>query len=228
MTGAERFRSGVRAGLPFGVAGSLVAVSFGVVAEEAGLSPVAAIVMSAIVFAGSAQFAAIAILAGGGTVGAAVAAATLMNSRFLPMGVAIAPSLRGRALRRAIEGQAVTDASWAISARGDGTFDRLQLLGASLPQYVSWVGGTAAGALGAGSLGDPAALGLDAVFPAFFVALLINEVRDARSRGVAALGAVIALALVPVAPAGVPILVASAAALAGMLWRGPEPASEAA
>jgi predicted branched-subunit amino acid permease len=215
---------GVRAGVPFGVAGGLLALSFGVVAQGAGLSALAAIVMSAIVFAGSAQFAAIAILAAGGTAGAAVAAAALMNSRFLPMGVALAPSLPGGALSRAAQGQTVVDASWALAARGDGSFDRGLLLGSSAVQYVAWVSGTVAGAIWRDALGDPDALGLDAVYPAFFLALLIAEIRSPRALGVAVLGALIALVLVPVAPAGVPVLVASLATLVG-LWsrRGEEP-----
>ena len=117
--------------MPFAIAGFLVAVSFGIVAREAGLSAVAAIVMSMIVYAGSAQFTAIAILAAGGGVGAAIGAAALMNSRFLPMGVALAPSLPGRALWRAAQGQTVVDASWALASRGDGTFDRWLLFGSS-------------------------------------------------------------------------------------------------
>ena len=125
--------AGVRAGLPFAVAGGLLAVSFGVVAEDAGLSNVAAIVMSAVVFAGSAQFAAIAIVGQGGAIGAAVVAAALMNSRFLAMSIALAPSVRGRALWRALQGQTIVDASWALAARGDGTFDRAKLFGATAP-----------------------------------------------------------------------------------------------
>src|SRR6187401_1863887 len=85
--------AGVRAGFPFAVAGGLLAVSFGVVAQDVGMSQTAAIVMSTIVFAGSAQFAALAIVAGGGAIGAAIVAAALMNSRFLAMSIALAPSL---------------------------------------------------------------------------------------------------------------------------------------
>jgi predicted branched-subunit amino acid permease len=81
---------------------------------------------------------------------------------------------------------------------------------------VTWVAGTAIGAIWGGALGDPHDLGLDALFPAFFVALLLNEARSGRARGVAALGALIALVLVPLAPAGVPVLVASFAALVGL------------
>jgi predicted branched-subunit amino acid permease len=172
--------------------------------------------MSAIVFAGSAQFSAVAILAQGGGAGAAIAAAALMNSRFLPMGVAFAPSLRGGAVKRALQGQPVVDASWALAARPDGSFDRMLLFGSSAVAYASWVTGTAVGALWGEALGDPHDLGLDALFPAFFVALLLNEARSGRARGVAALGALIALALVPIAPAGVPVLVASLAALVGL------------
>jgi 4-azaleucine resistance transporter AzlC len=212
----ERFVAGLRAGAPFAVAGGLLALSFGVVAQGAGLSEAAAIAMSAIVFAGSAQFTAIAILSSGGTVGAAVLAAALVNSRFLPMGVALGPSLPGGPLRRAVQGQAIVDASWAIASRGDGTFDRWLLFGSTAVQYVGWVGGTMIGALGGNMLGDPKTLGLDAIYPAFFLALLITELGSRRSRLVAALGGTIAVVLVPITPAGVPVLAASLAALVGL------------
>lgn len=213
---SARFLLGLRAGVPFAVAGGILAASFGVLAQDAGFSALAAIVMSAIVFAGAAQFAAIAILAAGGGPGAAIGAAALMNSRFIPMGAALGPSLPGGPLRRAAQGQTVVDASWALASRGDGTFDRWLLFGATSVQYVTWICGTAIGALAHDAISDPAALGLDAVYPTFFFALLVAEVRDGRALGVAALGAAIALVLVPLTPAGVPVLVASAASLVGL------------
>jgi predicted branched-subunit amino acid permease len=108
------------------------------------------------------------------------------------------------------------DHSWALSSRGDGSFDEALLLGASAIAYVTWVSGTAAGALWGDALGDPDSLGLDAIFPAFFFGLLLNEIRSRRARGVAALGTLIALALVPFTPPGIPVLVASLASLAGL------------
>jgi 4-azaleucine resistance transporter AzlC len=215
-TRRESFSAGWRAALPFALAGGVLSISFGVLAREAGMPIVAAIAMSAIVFAGSAQFAAISILASGGTLGAAVGAAALMNSRFLPMGIALAPSLPGGPLKRALQGQPVVDTSWAMAARGDGSFDRWHLFGASAIQYVTWVGGTVLGALAGDVLGEAHTLGLDAIFPAFFLALLIVELKDGRARGVAALGALIALALVSFTPPGIPVLVASLAALVGV------------
>ena len=212
--GPRTFRDGVRAGLPYAGASGVLALSFGVVATDLGFPQVAAIVMSAVVFAGSAQFAAVGILAAGGGLGAAVGAAALMNSRFVPMGFALGPSLHGSRARRALEGQVVVDSSWAMAARGDGRFDRSYLFGHTAIQYVAWVVGTTLGVVTPNL--DAQALGLDAVFPAFFLTLLAGELRDRRRVGVAGAGALIALALVPVTPPGVPVLVASSAALIGL------------
>jgi predicted branched-subunit amino acid permease len=209
------FYAGVRAGAPVAVAVLLVAISFGIIAEPVmGAGP--ALAMSAFVFAGSAQFGSTAVLASGGAPAAAIVAAILLNARFIPMGVALAPSLRGGPLRRALSGQAIVDASWAMANRGGGRFDPDFLVGATLPSYPAWVGGTAFGVFAGEAIADPDAFGLDALFPAFFLALLVSELRAGRAYGVAAAGAAIALALTPVAPPGVPVIAASAAALVGL------------
>jgi predicted branched-subunit amino acid permease len=93
------------------------------------------------------------------------------------------------------------------------------LFGATAIQYVTWQAGTIVGALGGNVLGDTHKLGLDAVYPAFFLALLIVEIRRPGGGRVALLGALIALALIPVAPAGVPVLAASFATFAGIRSR---------
>lgn len=217
-TAAHRFRAGLRAGTPFAVAGFFLSLSFGVLAVGAGMPAIAAYVMSLVVYAGSAQFASISILAAGGGIGAAVAAAAMTHSRFLPMGVALAPSLPGRPLFRAIQGQAVVDSSWAMASRGDGTFDRFFLFGHSAVQYATWSTGTLVGAL-MGSGFDPRDFGLDAIFPAFFLSILLGEARDRESVGVALAAAALALALVPAVPVGVPVLLAGLVALYGVRRR---------
>jgi predicted branched-subunit amino acid permease len=216
----ERFEAGVRAGIAYAVAAAMVGISFGVVARPV-MGTIAPIVMSAIVFAGSAQFAAVAVLAAGGGAAAAIAAGILLNARYFPMGVALAPSLGGGPLRRAGIGQAMIDASWAMASRGGGRFDAAFMVGATLPSYPCWVGGTAIGVLAGDVIGDPERLGLDVLFPAFFLGLLVGELRSGRLAVAAAcLGAAIALALTPFAPAGVPIIAASAAALLGLAGSG--------
>ena len=218
-TGFNRasFRDGIRAGLPFAVAALVVGLSFGVLARPV-MGIAAPIVMSAAIFAGSSQFAALAVLAAGGTPLAAVVAGILLNARYVPMGIALAPSLKGGPGRRALIGQTMIDASWAMANRGGGRFDPAFMAGMTLPSYPAWVGGTAIGALVGDSIGDPNRLGLDAIFPAFFLALLVaGELQGGRKAVIAAaLGGAIALVLIPSTPPGVPIIAASAAALIGL------------
>jgi 4-azaleucine resistance transporter AzlC len=213
-----RLVDGVKAALPFVLPTLAIGMSFGVLAEPL-MGAVAAIAMSILVFGGAAQFASVSILAAGGSLASAVSAGLLINTRFLPMGLAVAPALRGGPLQRAAEGQTMVDASWAIANRGDGTFDRKLMMGATIPQAAAWWIGTAIGALGGVLLGDPEALGLDAIFPAFYLALLAEELSDGSMFASALLGAAIAVVLIPFTPPGVPVLAASAAALLGLRSR---------
>jgi predicted branched-subunit amino acid permease len=214
-TRLAEYRHGLRAGLGFGAAAGVVGISFGVVAQPV-MGSIAPIVMSVFVFAGSAQFGATAVLASGGGAVTAIATGAMLNARFLAMGLAAAPALRGGPLRRALEGQAVVDASCALAARGEGGFDREALLGATIPQYPAWVLGTVIGVLLGGTIANPADFGLDAIFPAFFLALLAAELKRPIAVPVVALAGVIALALTPVLPAGLPVLLAAATALLGL------------
>lgn len=205
-------RAGARAIAPFLPAVLAFGISYGVLARAEGMGPVAPVVMSATTFAGSAQFAA---LAAGGAV-AAIAAAVLLNARYLPMGVAAGRDFTGPAWRRLVTGQLIVDESWALASRGGGRFDVPFLLGAGLALYPCWVGGTAIGVVAGDFVGDPERLGLDAAFPALFLALLAGVVENRRGWAAAALGGAIAVALVPWAPAGVPIIAAAAACLIGL------------
>jgi predicted branched-subunit amino acid permease len=116
-----------------------------------------------------------------------------------------------------------------MANRGRGRFDPVFMLGATLPAYPAWVAGTAIGLFAGDLIGDPADYGLDALFPAFFLALLLGgELRSDRLAAVVAvLGATVALVLIPIAPAGVPVIAASAAALLGLARRAaPDPEEE--
>jgi len=222
LTSPIRFelRAGAVTAIPLAVAVGLFGVSFGVLsATTGGLGALPAIVMSATTFAGSAQFAAASVLASGGQPVAAVAAALLLNARYLPIGVSVARFLSGGPVLRFLKAQLVVDESWAIAARGGGGFDAGRLIGAGIVLWLAWVGGTVVGVIGGDALGDPMALGLDAAFPALFLALLVPQLRSRSAVAAAALGGLIALALTPLAPPGVPIIAAAAAALIGMARR---------
>ena len=109
--------------------------SFGVLARAAGIDALAALVMSATTFAGSAQFAVVSVLGAGGTAAAAIGAAVLLNARYVPMAFAAAGAFRGGPLRRLLEAQLLVDESWALSSR-EGGFDRKVLVGAGGLLYV--------------------------------------------------------------------------------------------
>jgi predicted branched-subunit amino acid permease len=158
------------------------------------------------------------------------------------MGFAIAPSMKGGPLRRLLTGALLADASFVIGHRGGGRFDISAIAWAAPLQYLPWIGGTVVGVVGASAIGDPARWGLDVLFPVFYLSLLLPDLfperfqdgsrrmrRRAHGPGghgsrpqnlrpiiVAVLGAAITLALTPVAPPGVPVLVAAAAALIGL------------
>jgi predicted branched-subunit amino acid permease len=225
----SRYRDGVRAMLPLMPAILAFGASFGVLARAAGVDALAAVVMSATTFAGSAQFAIVSVLGAGGTAAAAIGAAVLLNARYAPMALAAAGAFRGGPVRRMLEAQLLVDESWALSSR-DGGFDRKILLGAGGILYVGWNAGTLAGVLAGDSLTDPATLGLDAAFPALFLALMAPLVwprdraagaeppaagRDRTPLVAALLGAAIALAATPFTPAGLPVIAATAACLVG-------------
>lgn len=209
-----RPRDGFRAGLPLALAPILFGASFGLLAVDAGMGWAGAIAMSATTFAGSAQFAAASILDSGGGAAAAIVAALLLNARYVPLSLSVASIFPGSRRRRFLESQLIVDESWALAGR-TGRFEYGLLVGVGLLFYVLWVGGTALGTV-VGDLLDPEAIGLDAAFPALFLALLAPYLSSRRALAVALLAAAITLVLLPLAPPGVPIVAASLACLLGL------------
>ncbi len=190
--------------------------SFGVLAQAAGLGTVAPIVMSATTFAGTAQFAAASVLGTGGGAFAALGAAALLNLRYAPISFTVAPAMTGSVLSRLLQSQLIVDESWAVAQEGGGRVNRRMFIAAGLVLYACWTSGTTIGVLGAELVGNPARFGIDAAFPALFLALLIPLLKTRQTVAAAILGALIALAFVPFAAAGVPIMLASLACLIGL------------
>ncbi len=209
------YGDGARAALPLAIAVGGFGIAFGPLARSAGFEPLAAVLMSATTFAGSAQFAAASVLESGGAVAAAIGAAILLNARYGPIGLSVAPVLGGPLWKRFLLAQLVVDESWAIAYR-EGRFERRLLLGAGGLLYVTWVSTTAIGAFGAEIVGDPTTLGLDAALPALFLALLWPQLRSRRGIWVAVIGAALATGLTPVVQPGLPIIAASTACLLGL------------
>jgi branched chain amino acid efflux pump len=201
-----------------GVAVGVYGVSFGVLAVAAGMSPAQACVMSMLVFTGASQFAFVGVLAGGGGAFAAMGPAVMLAVRNAAYGLSLAPIMPARLRDRALLAQLVIDESTAMAqAEEDRGVARRAFLATGVSVWLCWNAGTLAGALLGGGLGDPRALGLDAMFPAAFLALLAPQLRRPGAPVAAVAGAMIAVAALPFAPAGVPVIAALAGVVPGVL-----------
>lgn len=213
-----------RQALSIALAVSPFGVAFGVVCAEAGLSVWQALGFSTLVFSGSAQFAAVSVLADGGTAVAAVTAGLLLNLRSLAFGVAMAGSLRGPVWWRALAAQLMIDESTAVgTVQATDALKRYGYLVGGLGVFVLWNLTTVLGVSVLSSSEELITdLGVDATIPAAFLALLWPRLHDREQHLVAAVGALVAVLLVPVSPAGVPIIAAAAAMILAKPWRAPE------
>lgn len=183
-------------------------ISFGALAVAAGLTVAKACALSALVFTGGSQFAAVAVVASGGTVTAAIGNAILLGARNVAYGFVTAPVLRPIPRgRRLLATHLVIDETTAMSvAQKDARDARGAFLLTGIALFACWNIGTCVGAIAGDRIGDPATYGLDAMFPAAFVALLAPQLRRRSAPAIALTGALIATLLVPVTPVGVPVL----------------------
>ncbi len=222
--GADPVRRGVRDGIVLGLAVSVFGAAFGVLASSSGLSVAKTMAMSLLVFTGASQFSAVGVVASGGSPAAAVGGALLLAARNGVYGMAMARHLPGSLPRRLLASHFVLDESTAMAtAQTTPEGVRRVFWATGLSVFVCWNVATLVGALGGSFLGDPATLGLDAAFPAGFVALLLPHVRSRAGRVAAVAGALFAIGAVPVTAAGLPILLAALGAPVGAFvaarWR---------
>ncbi|WP_349827284.1 AzlC family ABC transporter permease [Brevibacterium litoralis] len=210
------WRRGWILGITHGAAAFVLALTYGTYAASVGIPAWVALLMSLLVFSGTAQFAFATTLAGGGGFPAAVGSAALINVRFLPMAANATTALRGGPLRRALEAQLTLDVSWAAGQRADGTVDRAIFMPSALVQFPCWLAGTAIGAFFAPDAEVLRATGLDVVFPAFFAMMLAMAVKKRPElRLPVGLCVVVTLAALAFLPSGTALLVGS---LPGLLW----------
>jgi predicted branched-subunit amino acid permease len=222
---SEAQRAAVRQGLSVGVATALYGISLGALAVANGLSVWQACVTSLLLFSGGSQFALVGVLGGGGSVGAAVAASSLLGIRNGLYGLQLAALLQPRGVRRLAAAQLTIDESTAVAvAQPDPASRATGFWVTGVTVFVGWNLMTFAGALLGNALGDPRRYGLDAAAGAAFLALLWPRLRDRQAAAVAAAGALVAAALVPVVAVGLPVVAAAVVAVAaGWLFRRPSP-----
>jgi predicted branched-subunit amino acid permease len=203
-----------------GVATGAYGISFGAVSITAGLSVSQTCALSILMFTGASQFALVAVVESGGAAVAAATTAILLGSRNALYGLRLSRLLRVRGVKRLGAAQLVIDESTAMGlAQRDEGSGRLAFYATGIAVFVCWNTGTVVGAAGANALTDPTALGLDVAAPAAFLALLAPRLRTRGTWVVALTAAVVALAVTPFVPTGVPVLVAALVAVVAGISR---------
>lgn len=218
---AEQRRTIVSESLAVGIATGAYGISFGAVGVAAGLSVLQTCALSLLVFTGASQFALVGVVAAGGPPLSGALAAILLGTRNTLYGLRMAPLLAFRGWRRMAAAHVLLDESTAMAVNRETTpAARLGFLTTGIAVFVLWNLATLGGALAGTTLGDPRTYGLDAAVGAAFLALLWPRLSDRRHRVVAVVAAGVALGLVPLTAAGVPVLAAGGVALlAGALDR---------
>jgi 4-azaleucine resistance transporter AzlC len=191
----------------------LIALSYGAIAVASGFPLWFPAAQSILVVAGASEFLFIGIVAAGGNPLAAALAGLLVNARHLPYGLAL-PDVLGSGWRRILGAHVMNDESVVFAlAQDDLPRKRAAFWACGLGVLICWPGGAILGAFIGTAVRDTSALGLDAMFPAVILALVVPALRDPPTRRSALAGAAIALAATPFLPSGLPVLLA----LAGLL-----------
>jgi 4-azaleucine resistance transporter AzlC len=202
-----------------------IGLSYGAVAVASGFPLWVPALQSVLVLAGASEFLFVGIVAAGGSPFAAALAGLLVNSRHLPYGLALPPGTTGRGWRRLLGTHLMNDESVVFAlAQDDLRARRAAYWACGLGVLVCWPGGAVLGALIGSAVHHTSAFGLDAMFPAVILALIVKDLRDSRLRRAVLAGAAIALAATPFLPAGLPVLLALAAVLLLVKEPAPEPA----
>jgi 4-azaleucine resistance transporter AzlC len=210
-------RSPVVAGVLLGFAVGIFGVSFGLLAVTSGLTTAQACAMSLLVFTGASQFAAVGVVQSGGSPLAAIGSALLLGARNGVYGLAMSRVLPEKRWLRVVAAQLVIDESTALSLGQATPRDRVRAFwAAGLGTFVFWNIGTLLGAISGGFIGDPKRWGLDAAFPAGFVALLAPHLAKPGGKKAALFGVLAVLVVTPFVPKGLPILIAALGSLVGL------------
>jgi len=217
----DRRRQIIRDGIAVAVATGAYGVSFGAISVTSGLDVWQTCALSLLMFTGASQYALVGVLGAGGAPFSGALTGLLLGTRNTLYGLRLAPLLGFRGVRRVAGAHLVIDESTAMAVnRESPEAARVGFLATGIGIFVLWNLATLLGAAAGDRMGDPRAYGLDSAVGGAFLALLWPRLRDPRNRLVAVLGAGLALSLVALTPAGVPVLAAAVVAFGmGVLTR---------
>lgn len=206
-------RDSLAVAIPVGTYGA----AFGAAAVGSGFSVLQSCLLSLLLFSGASQFAVVGVIGSGGSALSAIATGSLLGIRNGLYGMRMAPVLSLRGFKKIVGAQITIDESTGVAINQESkglTASRYGFWATGIGVYVFWNLFTLIGALGAQSIGDPSAWGLDAAVPAAFLGLVWPRLVNTRSKSIALAAAALALILIPLAPAGVPIIATALLAVA--------------
>lgn len=224
---SDDFRRGFAGMMPLWPGVLAFSIAYAIAAGAAGFSSLEIVAMSALVFAGSAQVATVALYASGAGFLPIVMTGLLLNLRHTLYGLSLNRWLpESTTPPKPLLAFFLTDESYGIALRSfvAGRVSALFLFGVSIGLWVAWVPGSTVGVLVGGALPSTERLGLEFIFPLTFVALLVPMIRHRIDIAVAVIAGVLMLTIDGLVPDGASIvLVIALAATAGtLLDRSPE------
>lgn len=205
-------RDSLAVAIPVGTYGA----AFGASSIASGFSVFQTCLLSLLLFSGASQFAVVGVMGAGGSALSAIATGSLLGLRNGLYGLRMAPLLKLRGAKKVIGAQITIDESTGVALNQEARGRQASAYGfwaTGIGVYIFWNLFTLIGALGAQSIGDPSAWGLDAAVPAAFLGLVWPRLTDKKTKLVALLAGALALVLIPIAPAGVPIISTAAIAI---------------
>ena len=198
--------------LPVGTYGT----AFGASGIANGFTVLQTCLLSLLLFSGASQFAFVGVMGGGGSALSGITTGGLLGFRNGLYALRMSQLLQVRGIKKFIAAQLTIDESTGVALaqeeRGEAAM-RYGFWATGIGVYISWNVFTLLGAYGAQALGNPSAWGLDAAVPAAFLGLVWPRLIDKRTQVIAVMAMVLAVLLVPLVPAGVPIIATVAIAL---------------
>jgi 4-azaleucine resistance transporter AzlC len=179
MPAGAEIRRGLKAGLPIALGYLPVAVTYGLLSRQAGLSPLEATGMSLLVYAGASQFMAVKMLAAGSSASQIILATFILNFRHFLMSASLSQRMAPPPPRSTLLAYWVTDETFVAGSLGfgDPSFTSISFLVMALMAYLAWASGSLAGALFGALIPEALAEAMGVGLYAMFIALLVPSAR---------------------------------------------------
>lgn len=210
-------KSTIRDSLSVSITVGAYGIAFGAASVAAGFSVLQTCLLSLLTFSGASQFAIVGVIGSGGGALSGITTAALLGFRNGLYGLRMSPLLKTKGMKRILAAHITIDESTGVALSQENLGPDAMRSGfwfTGVGVFVFWNLFTLAGALGAQSMGNPAAWGLDAAVPAAFLGLVWPRLTSLSDRILAIAAMTLALSLTPILPAGLPIIATAFLALA--------------